>query len=212
VDKYTKNLDKLIRTYKDKIIFISFAGNYGGHAVRRIISASPEVYYPDDPIRYPDNLEGFIAHDFKTTWQKDFVKQHLASCHEDFIEYPPLNFDDTLNLYKIIKKINMICIKTHDLNIHDKFQNLVVRVVGKEPDRKIRINPNNPKHVDMVYKNNVINLNINNLFSQNYDEFEAEYLNLCSKLNIFPQINSVRSFILLWLEKQKRLKKILNES
>ena len=216
MDRYTKNLDKLIRTYQNKIIFVSFAPHYAGHAVRRIISASPEVYYPGNSIRYPDNLEGFIAHNLENDWQKIFLMQHLAACHEDdLLEYPPYSFHDVLNLYKVIKKINMICVITHDLNIHDKFQNLVVRVVGKKPKRSVNMHMPNAKilqHVDIVYRNNVINLNINNLMSQNYNEFETEYLNLCSKLIIFPQINSVRSFILLWLEKQERLAKFLNES
>ena len=47
--------------------------------------------------------------------------------------------------------------------------------------------------------------------SENYKEFEKEYLALCQSLNIFPQMNSVRSFILLWIEKQKRYVELINE-
>ena len=53
-------------------------------------------------------------------------------------------------------------------------------------------------------ENNVFRININNLFSYDYDTFLNEYLRLVRKFNLTPRINSVRSFILLWLEKQKR--------
>ena len=36
----------------------------------------------------------------------------------------------------------------------------------------------------------------------------TDYLYLCNNLDITPQINRVRAFILLWLERQERYKKL----
>ena len=44
--------------------------------------------------------------------------------------------------------------------------------------------------------------------NEDYDTFETAYLDICTKLDITPQINRVRAFILLWLERQERYKKL----
>jgi len=208
--EYFKNLNNIIKVKQKNIIFISYAPNYGGHAVRRIISASPEIFYPtNNPLKYPDHLEGFVVHQ---NWDipSSFIKQHLGACHEDLIHYPPTSLDEIIKFYGYLRKQSKICLTTHDLSIQEKFDCITIRLVGKMLDRCMWARQETPE-IESVQSENLINLNVNKLFSYDYEEFESEYLTLCKNIDIFPQINSVRSFILLWLEKQQRLKKILNE-
>lgn len=204
---YFNKLDDIINLTSHKIIFISYSPNFGGHAVRRILSASPEIFYPINPLSYPDDLEGFVAH---AGWDlpHSFTKQHLGACHEDLIQYPPTQLSEVIDFYKYIKKCEKFCIVTHDLHIHKKFNCTTIRLFGKQPRRNMW--DGRPDVIDPIFEKNVINVDVDNLFSDRYEKFEKEYLSLCKSLNIFPQINSVRAFILLWLEKQKRLSEFLD--
>ena len=99
-------------------------------------------------------------------------------------------------------------IRSHNGNTHEIFpKNTVVRISGKEPD--FRFFKTTGRYIDKVNNDNVINVDVNEIFSKDYDTFESSYLYLCSKLNITPQVNRVRAFILLWLERQERYKKLL---
>ena len=86
--------------------------------------------------------------------------------------------------------------------IHEEFNGKVVRIIG-EIKRHLLFGRPRPS-LQPVYQENVINLEFNKLTSSNYNEYEDEYLKLCLALNIFPRLNSVRAFILLWAEKQRR--------
>ena len=46
--------------------------------------------------------------------------------------------------------------------------------------------------------------------SPDYDTFLEAYIQLVQELNLTPKINSVRSFILMWLERQERFKRTLS--
>ena len=85
--------------------------------------------------------------------------------------------------------------------------NTVIRIFGKEPTFRFFKSTN--RYIDKVNNDNVINVDVNEIFSKDYDTFETAYLDICTKLNITPQINRVRAFILLWLERQERYKKLL---
>jgi hypothetical protein len=212
LNDYFDLLDSVIEKYNHNVIFVNYNAGFGGNAIRRIISASPEVYFrKGSPLKYPDNTEGFVAHEWEVGFNKYFKKQHLAACHDDYLVYPPKKIKSNIELlikfYKDIKE-NRVCITTHKKDIHKVFNCKTIRTVGKFERAELIFNVS-MECVEPVFENNVFNLRVNKLFSKNYDEFENEYLHLCGFLNIFPQINSVRSFILLWLEKQRRF---LNES
>lgn len=211
LDDYFDLLELVIEKYNFNVIFINYAPGFGGNAIRRIISASPEIYFQkDNPVRYPDNIEGFVAHEWEEGFEKYFKKQHLTACHDDYLVYPPKKIKSNIELltkfYKDVKQ-KRVCLTTHKKDIHKVFNCKTIRTVGKFERAEFIFNFN--EYIEPVYANNVFNLEVNKLFSKNYDEFENEYFHLCSFLNIFPQINSVRSFILLWLEKQERYKRDL---
>ena len=82
----------------------------------------------------------------------------------------------------------------------------IVRIFGKEPTFRFFESTN--RYIDKIDNDNVINVDVNEIFSKDYDTFESSYLYLCNNLDITPQTNRVRAFILLWLEKQERYKKL----
>jgi len=64
--------------------------------------------------------------------------------------------------------------------------------------------------VEDYSKENVFRFEIQNLLSPSYDTFLEAYIQLVQELKLTPKINSVRSFILMWLERQERFKRTLS--
>ena len=99
------------------------------------------------------------------------------------------------------------CIRSHNTDTHKLFpNNTIVRIYGKEPD--FRFFNSTDRYKKPKQLPNVINIDVNEIFSKDYDTFESSYLYLCNNLDITPQTNRVRAFILLWLERQERYKKL----
>lgn len=203
---------KVIEKFEDNIIFISYPPGFAGHAIHRIISASPEIYFEGDSTRYPDEVEGFWVRSWpEEEFSEYFKKQHLAACHgKDMFKFPRIHTHQLEKVTQNLLKKHKIIICTHDTEIHNTFNCQTIRTIGYL-DRVDDLFKNQYTRIEPVVKDNVINVRIDKLLSENYKEFEKEYLALCQSLNIFPQINSVRSFILLWIEKQKRYVELINE-
>tara|TARA_B100000780_G_C21111639_1_gene449263 strand:+ start:1235 stop:1873 length:639 start_codon:yes stop_codon:yes gene_type:complete len=209
---YTYALDKFLDKYNSTFIFIDYDYGYAGNTLSRIISASPEFYWKGNPILYPDDVEGFyVVYDDPTAPHfASFTEQHLCCTHtkDDFM-YPdskPSRIRDFITEYKnIISK--KVCVNSHNQDTHILFpNNTVIRLCGKEPT--FRFFKSRDRYVEPQHNSNVINVDVNDIFSKNYTTFETTYLDLCNKLNITPRINSVRAFLLLWLEKQERYKNL----
>ena len=64
--------------------------------------------------------------------------------------------------------------------------------------------------VEDYSKEDIFRFNIQKLMSPEYDIFLEAYLKLVQELDLTPKINSVRSFILMWLERQERFKRTLS--
>lgn len=212
---YTYALDTFLHRFPKNFIFISFPFGYGGNTLNRVISASPEIYWDGDSTAYPEDIGGFpVIYDSTDPHFANFTEQHLCCTHTetDFM-YPDGTRDriiDLLNVVKVSKFTDKkLCINSHNsfdlTKKHTKIS--IVRLCGKAPTFRYFTNPidNNSKTIPF---DNVINVDVNDIFSSEYSIFETTYLELCSKLDITPQINRVRAFILLWLEKQERYKKL----
>lgn len=216
-------LYNLIKEHENNIIFISYPKGYGGHLVTRIISASPEIYFESDPLQYPDKVEGFPSVFDKYIDIHQFKAQHLCTvdCNrgnfpffrearldgivEEKYNNPEAKKIINSNLQYFLNNLDknrFFCVPTHEENIHEEFGGKVVRIIGEIKRHTLFTRPR--PSLQPVYQENVINLEFNKLTSSNYNEYEDEYLKLCLALNIFPRINSVRAFILLWAEKQRR--------
>lgn len=207
--------DLILKKYKDRFLILTFKAGYAGNLVSRIIKSSNQYHCKeDDPLRFPDSTEGFPADPFYKGL--DFKVQHLACVHQE----DTLNRDrneltkkeNYLEWLQILKFTDyQVNIMTHDFSLEEKYTEIkCIRIFGKFDDsyRDQRLNWNKP-FTEIEPSNNklVYNLNINKLLSEDYDEFEDEYLKLTWAFNLDCKINSVRSFILLWREKQKRLVK-----
>lgn len=202
----------IVEKFEDNIIFVSYPPGYAGHVVKRVIAASPEIYFKGDSTRYPDEVEGFWVRFWpEEEFSEYFKKQHLAACHDELdVKFPITGEEQITNFIQDLKKDRKIVVTTHDTNIQNTFRCKTIRTVGNLARAQVLFK-NQYTSLEPVVKDNVVNVRIDKLLSENYKEFEEEYLALCQSLNIFPQMNSVRSFTLLWIEKQKRYLKLINE-
>ena len=64
----------------------------------------------------------------------------------------------------------------------------------------------NAKITEPVDNNNVINVQLENLLSQDYKQFETEYFDLCKNLTINPTPIPVRGYILNYLDRLRNHK------
>jgi len=208
---YLSILDKLLSSYSSSFIFVDFEYGYGGNTLSRIIAASPEFYWDGDSVLYPDKGYSIIEDPEPYPHFASFIEQKLCCTHttDDFM-YPdstPSRVRDLINFHKKYIKSKKFCIRSHNGNLNETFtKNTIVRISGKEPD--FRFFKSTGRYIKYMDIPNVINIDVNEIFSKDYDTFESSYLYLCNNLDITPQINRVRAFILLWLERQERYKKL----
>ena len=215
-----KLFDLILKKYKDRFLILTFRDGYGGHLVSRIIKSSNQYYCNEkDPLRFPDSIEGFPVH---LRVSLDFKTQHLAAAHQDDsviwpwrkeTDGPGTARENYLNYLNILKNTDYhLNVMTHDFSLEEKYTEIKrIRIFGKFPRPSgWYLNKNRePSYKEVKPSNNklVYNLNINKLLSEDYDEFEDEYRRLTWTFYLNYKVNSVRSFILLWREKQKRLVK-----
>ena len=208
---YLYVLNKFISTYNNNFILVDFAYGYGGNTLSRIISVSPEFYWDGDPIEYPDNGYSIIVDPEPYPHFASPLEQELCCTHtpDDFM-YPESKVSrvrDFIRNYSKNIHPKKFCIRSHNTDTHKLFpNNTIVRIYGKEPD--FRFFNSTDRYKKPKQLPNVINIDVNEIFSKDYDTFESSYLYLCNNLDITPQINRVRAFILLWLERQERYKKL----
>jgi len=203
------DLNKLIKLKPNNFIIICFDAGMGGSALLRILISHKEIYNNpkylsqneyDDPIRYPDSIEGF---NMQWDHRLSFKEQHLACAHIDFYTPWGNKYEKLEEYFKIVSENRIAVLKTHDFSIINRFPSTqIILIEGEMLERGTILN--SLTDLSEYKENNVFRININNLFSYDYDTFLNEYLRLVRKFNLTPRINSVRSFILLWLEKQKR--------
>jgi len=201
-------LDKFLNILQQRVLFISFPRGYGGNTLSRIIAASPEIYWKGNPIEYPDKGYSIVVDDPSAPHFASDLEQELCCTHtsEDLM-YPDKNRIQLFMLYAKLAKEKIIIVRSHNRDTYKLFKkSYTVYLYGKEPDFRFF------DSTDMYKKPkqfpNVINVDVNEIFSKDYDTFETAYLDICTKLDITPQINRVRAFILLWLERQERYKKL----
>ena len=210
---YLSILNKFLDTYSDTFVFVDFAYGYGGNTLSRIIAASPEFYWDGDSVLYPDKGYSIIEDPEPYPHFASPIEQELCCTHtpDDFMYHKnsnkPSRVKDLFLLHKKYLKSEKFCIRSHNGDTHEIFpNNTIVSIYGKEPD--FRFFKSTGRYKKYIDRPNVINIDVNEIFSKDYDTFESSYLYLCNNLDITPQINRVRAFILLWLERQERYKKL----
>ena len=210
----TEHLIKLIEKYPDNFLIIFFIPGMAGSALCRILNSHPEFYYKqkylnqkeyNDPLKFPDSIEGFLVQDHK---RLGFKEQHLSCVHTSFYTPWDDSSENILEYFNLVKENRRIVLKTHQFSLIHRFKQ-VKRVVleGDQLDRSFCIEN---YEVEDYSKEDIFRFNIQKLMSPEYDIFLEAYLKLVQELDLTPKINSVRSFILMWLERQERFKRTLS--
>ena len=228
-----EHFDNLLQKYGDKITVVCYVTEFGGSAVRRIITAHNEYFSEySNPLSFPNNIEGFPRH---LDHFLNFKEQHLACAHTDDIpidiEFGDVKSDslgDDIDEYMIkfyesqkllLEQGHKVCWRAHDDVPEDNFfeHTKIIKLYGKSLNRfrkALRFKKKNEiyeiDYVPSSNSKNICNIEASKLFSQNFDEFLNEYLKIVDYLDVSPKINSARQFILLWLEKQERFKLTLS--
>ena len=188
------------------ILVIEYTFGTAGNLVNRIIGSDSNYYwnkdinnsYEDsiDPLYWP--LKGFIPqHRHRLT-----AEEQKATCHTGYCILSSDSNDLLMNcklLYLAINNKSKLIIKTTDPVRYLSNSIPIVRVVGDSLIRKIY----NKDPLEIEEHTHTFNLNINKLTSVDYNTFLKEYLRLCKFLHIKPNIDKVRAFINIWLDKQK---------
>lgn len=202
----------IINKAKDRFVVISATGGYFGSLLYRVIAASDNKFVwkrsfsrPEGgPVEWPKITEGFEIYD-----KDPFKESHLCTAHiaHDLIE----NIKTPDHLIKNIEKNKILLLKTHDTEIHEKIDSKIIRACNPLPNwlpsnSKIRRN----EDISPVLLNNVHNVHLDNFLNTDFDKFINEYINMCDFLDCEVNINNVRSFILLLIEKYKRFKLTLS--
>ena len=172
---FIETFEESILRKPDNFIIIFFNPGMAGTSLLRILISHDELYHSfknfgqvdyDDPLRYPDSLEGFFTY---TNHILSFKEQHLACAHMDF-HTPNDRSEDLLKYIELIKQGKTIVFKTHDFSLYEKFKkSRCIFVIGnKQLNRGINFK------VDMTsftVPEEVFTVNINNLMSKDYDTF-----------------------------------------
>ena len=219
--------DKLVKNYENRFLLILYEYGFAGNLVSRIIRSSHQYYkLEDDPLRFPDNVEGFPYVNVNNP-QLNFRKQHLACVHA--IPDSNLRYDmftkevftskqlqeATLRYLKVLHNttyiINLIA---HEFKLEEKYPKVkCIKIYGQDPREQnfyLKATSYTTNGIEPSTNKLTYNLNINNLLSDDYNIFEKEYLSLTWAFDLDCKINSTRSFILLWKDRQKRLNELKN--
>lgn len=209
-----EHLNKLIEKHPDNFVIIFFRGGMAGSALCRILNSHPEFYYKqkylnqkeyNDPLKFPDSVEGFFVQDH--SWL-GFKQQHLGCVHTSF--YTPWNdsSENIIEYFNLVNENRRVVLKTHQFSLIPRFKQ--VKRIVLEGDQLDRGFYRNKYEVEDYSKESVFRFEIQNLLSPDFDTFLEAYIQLVQELKLTPKINSVRSFILMWLERQERIKRTLS--
>jgi len=228
-ETYDNDIFKLLNHYADQIQPISFIAGMGGGLIYRILAHNDAYYWEDGfagivsdqkckrALDWPDHDLGYnTARTFKDKdgnyVAKNPLLQQLTSVHVGDWFFPSNEANKRWSKEKTIRKYfgylkklqnKKLLARTHDMHVHTRFPKMtVIRVYGP-PYRKIGMYAEYSKSatVQPIERDNVINVNINNILSTNYVTFEKEYFNLCKNLKINPTPIPVRGYILNYLDR-----------
>lgn len=218
----SEDLRNVINENKNKFMLVSAYCGFFGSLIYRIIAGSDESFAWDKnfngsvepklkPLEWPRLTEGFLCYD--DTDYKHFFENHFSTAH---ISMPILEqIKDLRELSFYTKSNKKLLLRSHRLDCHNYLECKIVRVCGTlenviTKSKKTKMRRNSYRSFDPIEANANHNLMIENLMSDDFDTFLQEYLELCDFLQVLPNINNVRSFILLLKEKLKRFQLTLS--
>lgn len=216
MDRETKKIQAVINKFPNSYCLLEAPKGMFGSLVYRIIAASSDKIIWNSsfcgsvedltPLEWPRYQEGFLIYNIGKNTYKVFKESHLAAAH---ISLPLLenmyyqDFKSKSNFKQIL------LIKSHLTDLHQTYNCKVFRLTGS---LKNIVPYNTHKGIRSkqelefrpIQSDNVYNINVEKLLSEDYEIYEKEYLSLCKNLDTLPNINNVRQFILLMRDKLKR--------
>lgn len=211
-----KDIQKVINKAPNSFKIVAAYPGFFGSLVYRCIAGSSDSFVWDKsfcgvdedlkPLEWPKLTEGFDIYNVENRLNH-FKENHFTTAH---ISIKLLEkFDNLRQLLEFYDKDKTLLIRTHRMDIHEFFDCDIVRIVGSLENivpnySNTRFRHNGNKIINTVVQPNVHNLNIDRFMHKDFDIFIEEYLSLCAFLNILPNINNVRSFMLLQKEKLDR--------
>ena len=181
------------------------------------------------PLDWPDHDIGYKAHPNMRDKEGRFIpknplEQRLTVVHVGCFEFPcmyvkkyttqsimPGDDIQEFGLKFILRtfedhfkkaKGKIVLIRTHDFFTQKKFpKTTTIRIWGNNesmPNTQYK----SRKKINPIKATNVVNVNIDNLLSLNYNIFEDEYFSLCENLSITPTPIPVRGYILNYLDRR----------
>jgi len=217
VGKIDDDIYKIINHRKNSFTVVAAYYGFFGSLVYRVIAGSDEKFVWNkmfsssnenlNPIQWPRYIEGFTVYNRDAKeWNPSFRENHATAAHVGIELIENMSAKDLVSYFK---KDKILLLRTHHMYCYQNLKCKFIRVGGNlrtilPKFNKTGLRYNGYKNIYPVGKELVYDLNIENLLNDSYDIFLNEYLSLCSFLNILPNINNVRSFILLFNERLKR--------
>jgi len=215
------NVKHQINQNPQKFSVVGAAPGVFGALVYRIICGTDNTYSWNNnismsvekdlnPLEWPSVTEGFLTYQLKN--YRHFFEGHFSTVP---VGTPLLEFNkDIRDLLPYMSTNKKLLIRSHRLDCHEYLNCKSIRVIGDLGN--LFDNIDNFYHRDywnikeVINSKNVITIFIENLLSSDFNTFEKEYFRLCNFLDVLPNTNNVRSFILLLLEKLKRFQLTLS--
>ena len=210
--KYEKFFSLINDKYKDRLCLVSHTKDRGGALVVRIINSDSTYYWDGDygsynrpvnkneklkPLEWPRSTEGFslyVPSDYNVGFKYVASAVHVSNpCVYDFGKFENRNSEDIKTILTVLDKTD----KKVVFRTHDSWTPI--------PIKTIRLCGDYMTTENTIKDDYSLLIELKNLFSDEYDVFLEEYLKIVMFLDLETNIDQVRSFILLYKEKMKRL-------
>ena len=208
---------------KNFCIIQANSGFFGSTIYRAIVGSSNDYVWDQSmcgavadenlgPLEWPHTTEGYAIYtlNYGRTYPW-FKENHLATAH---ISIDMLEYTTAKKIISKIRQNKILLLKTHDMTPRD-FKCKIIRIVGNIQNLT-NLNDSNSifrdrdgVYIEPCYDDNFLNLEVEKFMSDDYDTYCQEYLKLCSFLNLSPNINNVRQYILLLKDKINRYENTL---
>ena len=192
----------ILKKLENKAIIIEYIRGSAGNLVGRIIASDNKFYWDHDM----NNSYEYESNPIK--WPKGDYKARANTCESryGFFDTTITSVEGRNSILKAMKSKKLYIFRLNSSLRHLNNNIKIIRIVGIN-NRNNRPSLYTTHSVKEFYKPikhpNTYNLNINNLTSTDYNIFKKEYIGLCNNLNLTPNIEEVRNFILIWKDKQK---------
>jgi len=221
------SITDVLKTLPDNFVPIWYEPMFRGNAVQRIVSAHPECAWekswcssPDpsntSPLDFPETHSAYIGSEMNI--KKLGEMESHAWAHTGFGLHS-LNLG-TLKMFNRAAKLytdKLVFFSQHPTNIwvgtdlkkmnktliSIKKQNIVL--YSSKPVTRPFKSQKPPKILEPIDNDNVFNIDIAKLFSDDYTTFLEEYTQITDYFSLTPKPNAIRAFILRYLEREKHV-------